>query len=309
MTSAILVGTFASSNAEGHAVMKTVIASAVSLAALATVALAAPASAQEVEVRNAVARVVVIVEDRTDVGVEIEPGTANLPVPKVIRRGDQVRIDGDLGRNAIRNCRGGSGNGRQPGQGASVEVRQYGRVDLNAAPLIVIRTPRDVELDVSGAVFGAIGRGARSVEFGNGGCGSWTVANVAGDLDLSLGGSGSIQAGQSRDLDISLGGSGSIAAGPTGELDASLGGSGSITVARTDGPVDIAVGGSGNVTVRGGRATDLDVAIGGSGDVDFRGTAGAVSAAIAGSGDIRVANATGPVSRATPGSGRVIVGP
>lgn len=288
--------------------MKIVIASAASLAALAAVTLAAPANAQDIEVRNAVARVVVIVEDRTDVGVEIEQGTADLPTPRVTRRGDQIRIDGELQRNAIRNCRSGDRAGRQPGEGASVELRRIGRVDLSQAPLIVLRTPRDVDLRVEGAVFGAIGRGARNVEFSNGGCGRWTVANVAGDLDLSLGGSGSIQAGQSGNLEAALGGSGSIAAGPTGGLEASLGGSGSIAVASTDGPVEIAIGGSGDVLVRGGRASRLNAAIGGSGDIEFAGTAEAVSAAIGGSGNIRVAKATGPVSRAIPGSGRVIIG-
>lgn len=289
--------------------MKTIIASAVSLAALTTVSLTAPASAQDIEVRNAVARVVVIIEDRADVGVEIEPGSANLPAPRVIRRGNQVRIDGELGRNAIRNCRAGNADARQPGEGASVELRRLGRVELSQAPLIVLRTPRDVQLEVDGAVFGAIGRGARNVEFSNGGCGRWTVANVESDLDLSLGGSGAIQAGGSGDLDVSLTGSGAVSAGPTGGLKASLGGSGSIVVTRTDGTVEIAIGGSGDVLVRGGTATSLDVAIGGSGDVDFAGTASDVSAAIGGSGDIRVARATGPVSRAVVGSGQVIVGP
>ena len=289
--------------------MKTVIASAISLAALATVALSAPASAQDIEVRNAVARVVVIVEDRTDIGVEIEPGSADLPAPRVTRRGNQVRIDGELGRNVIRSCRGGNPEGRQPGAGASVEVRRIGRVELSDAPLIVLRTPRDVELEVNGAVHGAIGRGARNVEFANAGCGRWTVANVAGDLDLAIAGSGSIQAGQSGNLKVAVVGSGSVATGPTGGLDASIGGSGSISVARTDGPVEIAIGGSGDVLVRGGRATSLDASIGGSGDIEFAGTADKVSAAIGGSGDIRVTTAIGPVSRAVAGSGRVIVGP
>lgn len=288
--------------------MKTLIATAVSLTALATATLAAPAAAQDIEVRNAVARVVVIVEDRTDVGVEIQTGSADLPAPRVTRRGSQVRIDGELERNAIRNCRSGDRASRQPGEGASVEVRRLGRMQLSEAPLIVLRTPNDVELGVSGAVFGMIGRGARNVDFANAGCGTWTVANVAADLELASAGSGSIQAGQSGSLDVSVAGSGSVTTGSTGRLEASIGGSGSITVARTDGPVEIASGGSGDVLVRGGRATKLDVSIGGSGDVEFAGTAGEVSAAIAGSGDIRVANATGPVSRAVVGSGRVIIG-
>ncbi len=310
MTSTIPVGTFASSNAEGHAVMKTVIASAVSLAAVATVALAAPASAQEVEVRNAVARVVVIVEDRSDVGVEIEPGTANLPAPKVIRRGNQVRIDGDLGRNAIRNCRGGSGDGRQPGQGASVELRRGGRIELSQAPLIVLRTPRDVDVSVdSGAVHGSVGRGATSISVGNGGCGNWTVANTTGSLELSLAGSGNFRAGSSRSLEANIAGSGNITAGATRDLEANIIGSGNIEIARVDGDLEANIMGSGNIDVRAGEVAEVEANIMGSGDINFRGRARNAEANVMGAGDIRLASVTGNLSRATPGSGRVIVGP
>lgn len=289
--------------------MKTVIASAVSLAALATAALAAPASAQEVELRNAVARVVVIVEDRTDVGVEIERGSANLPPPRVIRRGNQVRIDGDLGRNAIRNCRGAGGDRRQPGEGASVELRQFGRVQLSEAPLIVLRTPRDVEVSVeSGAVHGSVGRGATSIAVGNGGCGNWTVANTTGRLELSLAGSGDFRAGTSRSLEVNIAGSGNIAAGATRDLEANILGSGNIDVARVDGDLEANILGSGNIEVRGGDATNVEANIMGSGDIAFRGRARDADATVAGSGDIRLASVTGNLSRATPGSGRVIIG-
>lgn len=285
--------------------MKSVVVSAVSLAALAV--FAAPAAAQEVDVRHAVARVVVIVEDRADIGVEIERGRAGLPAPQVTRRGRNVRIDGDLGRDAIRRCSGGRPGG-QPGEGASVEVREIGRVDLMDAPLIVLRTPRDVEVSVGGAVFGAIGRGARDIEFANGGCGSWTVANASGQMSLSVGGSGSIHAGRSRELDVALGGSGSVMTAGTQDMKVSLGGSGSVTVARVDGPLEVANGGSGDVIVREGRSPSADIAIGGSGNVRIGGTVGDLSAAIAGSGDIQVEAATGNVSRAVVGSGRVMIG-
>ena len=73
--------------------MKPVVASAF-IAAVA--ALAAPAFAKpgpEVEIRHAVARVAVIVEDRTDVAVEVEQGTSGLPAIQVSRVGDEVRIE------------------------------------------------------------------------------------------------------------------------------------------------------------------------------------------------------------------------
>ena len=292
------------------------IAAALGSALAASAVLAAPAFAAEVTISNAVARVIVIPEDRTDVGVEITKGSADLPELRVERRGDQVRIDGGLGlarglgfnSSLISSCNNGRADARQPGEGATVQVRGKGRIRMEDAPMIVLRTPRDVDINGGGAVYGSIGRGARSVDLGSGGCGSWTVANVDGDVDLSLGGSGSIRAGTSRNLEASVGGSGSVVAGATGRLEANVGGSGNIEVARVDGDTQIAVGGSGGVRVRAGRAPSLEVSIGGSGDVRFEGTAGDVSAAIAGSGDIRVAEATGRVSRSVVGSGDLRIG-
>ena len=273
--------------------MKPVIVSA---AAIALVALAGPALASP------------------GPEVEIEQGTSSLPALRVSRDGDNVRIDGGLRRRGlfsgggfIRNCRSGPAGG-EPGAGASVEVRNVGRINLSDAPLIVIRTPRAVDVDASGAVFGSVGRGASSVELGNGGCGTWHVANTEGPVSLSVAGSGDIRTGTSASLDIAIGGSGSVRAGATRELDISIGGSGDVVVARADGPTDIAIGGSGDVDIRAGAVPDLSISIAGSGDVNFGGVAGDVSVSIAGSGDVVVARATGAVSRSVVGAGDIRIG-
>lgn len=284
-----------------------VIAASAAAALLGTMAVAAPASAQEARIRNAVARVVVIVEDRQDIGVEITPGSANLPAPTLTRRGNDIQIDGGL-RNRFNNCNSGSPNASQPGEGATVEVRGVGRIRVTDAPLIVLRTPRAVDVSADGAVYGSVGRGASSIELGNGGCGVWTVANTSGKLDLSLGGSGAIRAGTSGELDASVGGSGAIFAGATGASDLSVGGSGGVTLSSVSGPSKIAIGGSGNVSIRGGDAPRVQVAIGGSGNVNFAGTVRDLSVSIAGSGDVRVANVTGNVSKSIVGSGNVTIG-
>lgn len=278
-------------------------------AALSTVAAscAAPALAADVEIKDAVARVVVIVEDRSDIGVEITPGRGDLPVPQVQRRGGDVRIDGGL-RNAFRNCSSGPASARQPGEGATVEIRRIGRVRLEDAPLIVLRTPRSVDVGASGAVFGSVGRGAGEIDLGNGGCGDWVVANTTGKMSLALGGSGTIRAGTSSALEAAVGGSGSIMAGATRRLEASVGGSGSITVARVDGPGEAAIGGSGDITIRAGDMPRLEVAVGGSGNVRYGGRTADLEVAIAGSGDVSVAEASGPVSRSVVGSGTVSIG-
>ncbi|WP_292065634.1 GIN domain-containing protein [Brevundimonas sp. UBA7664] len=294
--------------------MKPVIASAIVIAAAA---MAAPAFAKEpdVEIRHAVARVAVVVEDRTDIAVEIEQGTSGLPAPRVTRDGANVRIDGGLGRrgfmnrgDGIRNCNTGSGNPATPGDGATVEVRNVGRVSISDAPLIVIRTPRAVNVNASGAVFGSVGRGATSIDLGNGGCGYWNVANADGPVSLSIGGSGDMRAGTSTALDISIGGSGSVTAGATGELEVAIGGSGDVVVARVDGRTDVSIGGSGDVDIRAGTAPDLSISIAGSGDVNFGGVAGDVDVSLVGGGDVTVARATGSVSRSIMGGGDVRIG-
>lgn len=294
--------------------MKFAIVTAVAAAALAGPALA---GSPEVKVRDAVARVVVIVEDRADVGVEIEQGNSGLPEVVVRRRGDQVRIEGGLGRgrvaglrlrgDRIGDCRSGPAGARQPGEGASVEVSRLGRINVADAPLIVIRTPRAVEVSVGGAVYGAVGRGATAIELGNSGCGDWTVANT-GDLSISMAGSGSVRAGTSTRLDVSVAGSGEVRAGATSNLDVSVAGSGDVWVAEVNGPVDVSIAGSGDVVVAGGQVGAVDVSIAGSGDVDIRATAASVDASIMGSGDVHVAAVTGTVDRSIMGSGSVTVG-
>ena len=291
--------------------MKTFVTAAASVALLAALGAAAPASAadREVRIRYAAARVVVIVENRSDIAVEIEPGTGGLPLPTVTRNGEEVRINGNLGRNAFRRCESGPADARQPGEGASVEVRRHGRVNLSAAPLIVVRTPPRVDISTEdSAVFGAIGRGATSIELGSGGCGDWTVANTTGSADLSIGGSGSIRAGTSGSLDASIGGSGNITAGATGKLEAAIGGSGTIVVASATGPVDAAIGGSGDIRVNGGRPTEVDAAVGGSGDITITGDAGPLDASIAGSGNITVTGTVASLDASLVGGGDVVVG-
>lgn len=295
--------------------MRNLVASAVVAVVAAAAGPALAKSGPEVEIRHAVARVAVVVEDRTDVAVEVEQGSSGLPAIRVSRENGKVIIDGGLRRRpgllnggmSMRNCNPGS-NSERPGEGATVEVRDHGRINVSEAPLIVIRTPRAVSVEASGAIFGSVGRGAASVELGNAGCGAWNIANTDGPVSLSIGGSGDMRAGTSTALDVSIGGSGSVSSGATGALEVSIGGSGDVVVARIDGPADVSIAGSGDVAVRAGAAPNLSVSIAGSGDVDFGGVAGDVDVSIAGGGDVNVARATGSVSRSILGGGNVRIG-
>ena len=295
--------------------MKLAIASAIAVAAMAAPAFAFAKPGPEVEIRHAVARVAVIVEDRADIAVEVEQGSSGLPAIQVSRVGNEVRIDGGLRRrgflnrsDGIRECRSGPDNAARPGDGASVEVRDHGRINISDAPLIVIRTPRNVDVSASGAVFGSVGRGATSVELGSSGCGYWNVANTEGPVSVSIGGSGDVRAGTSPSLDISISGSGSATAGVTRDLEISISGSGDVAVARIDGPLDVSIAGSGDVVVRDGTSPVVSISIAGSGDVEFGGVAGDVDVSLAGGGDVSIARATGSVSRSIAGGGDIRIG-
>jgi hypothetical protein len=291
-------------------------ASAAVLTLACGAAFALPAAAQSVQIEDAVARVVVIVEDRSDVAVSVERGSADLPALTVRREGDRTIVDGGLTerrfmmRNSrVRNCRSGPEGGTQPGQGASVEVRGVGRVRLEDAPLIVIRAPRAVKVAAGGGVYGTVGRGAGEVDLSIGGCGDWTVPNVAGDVRVSIGGSGSVLMGNSRELEVNIGGSGDVRGGTTGALDVNIGGSGDVAMAAVDGGAgDVNIAGSGDVSVRGGRLSRLDVNIAGSGDVNFDAVVGDLDVNIVGGGDVRVAEVTGRTNRRIMGSGDVTIG-
>lgn len=275
---------------------------------LAVLTLAPAAEAGEVEIKDAVARVVVIPEDRSDVGVEIIPGSSNLPALEMQRRGSDVRIRGGLRDRDIRDCSGESAGARQPGDGASVEMRGVGRVNLSEAPMIVLRTPRAVDVGVEGAVFGSVGRGAGSIELSNAGCGAWTVANTDGDVSISVAGSGPVRAGSARALELSLAGSGDVTAGAAQSAEISLAGAGDVMLASVADKIDVSIAGSGNVVIRGGRSGDLDVSIAGAGDIEHRGEVRDLDVSIVGAGDVRVARATGAVSRSIIGAGDVSVG-
>lgn len=277
--------------------------------ALGVLALAGAAEAGEVRIRDAVARVVVIPEaDRTRIDVEIVRGAADLPL-RVTRHGDDVRIEGDARR--VRQCRRGSlshpVNPTAIPEDVTVTVGSR-TVRVAESPLVTIRTPMDVDISAGGAVWGAIGR-AREVELGVGGCGDWSVANVEGDLSISVGGSGNVRAGTAHDLDVQIGGSGDVRTGAVRSAEIAIGGSGDVDIASVDGPVEVSIGGSGDVVIRGGRASELEVAIAGSGAVTLNGEARDVSASIIGSGDVNVAQVTGRLDRTVVGSGRVNVGP
>lgn len=272
------------------------------LTACATAALvlgAGAAQAAEVEIKDAVARVTVIPESRNDIKVEFISTHPNLPL-QVRTLGGKTIVDGDLARK-IRSCNAEGGR-------VNVSVAGIGPVSYADMPQIVIRTPRDADVEAGGAVFGTVGK-SQSLELSNAGCGDWTVANVAGRLKLSIAGSGDTRVGSAGQASLRVAGSGDVTTRAVqGPLDVDVAGSGDVWVASiSGGAMDIKVAGSGDVTVAGGSAEGFSATVAGSGDVRFDGSAQSLKARIAGSGDVRARTVRGDVSKAVVGSGDVIV--
>src|ERR1700753_2836329 len=163
---------------------------AIAIAAAAAVigaagAAGAAAAAPSVEIRDAVAGVTVVPEDRADVKVEMLTTNNALPI-EVRTSGSSTVISGNLSHR-ITDCRG---HGDRP----SAYVRGVGDIKFEDMPQIVIHTPKSVALESNGAVYGAGGR-AGSIDMENSGCSGWTLADVAGDATLRESGAGSVRMG------------------------------------------------------------------------------------------------------------------
>jgi hypothetical protein len=260
----------------------------------------AAAADPSVKIKDAVARVVVIPEARSDVKVEFLTTNRSLPL-EIRQHGSETVVDGRLKMGRINGCNSVMGR-------TVVHVRGVGDVKWDDIPQIVVRTPMDAEVSAGGAVFGSVGR-TDALELNNAGCGDWTVANVRGKLELSQAGSGDAKAGSAGSAEINIAGSGDVRTQEIGgDLEVNIAGSGGVTTASVAGKLDANIAGSGDVTVSGGHARSVEADIMGSGDVVFDGVAEKLDVHVAGSGDVRVAKVLGPVSKSVAGSGDVIIG-
>jgi hypothetical protein len=260
---------------------------------------AGAAGAQELEIENAAARVVVIPEARSDVQVSVTPGRVGLPQLQIQRTRAGVEIDGGL-RRRIEGCNTHNGL-------TTVRIDGVGRVPLADLPVVTARVPLNADVSASGAVWGSIGR-TNNLDLASAGCGEWRAANVAGQVEVSAAGSGGVYVGSSRSAQVSLAGSGDVRLGPVaGPLRASMAGSGDIRAVSVSGALEASIAGSGDVVVEQGRTGPLEANIVGSGDVRVPGAA-SLNASIMGSGDVRVGEVAGSVRRSVMGSGDVVIG-
>ena len=276
-------------------IMRLVIALLSAAAALVTVGAASAAS---VDIKDAVARVTVVPEDRADVKVEIVTRNPKLPL-EVRTFGGLTTIDGGL-RHRIHDCHHSGGR-------PEASVWGLGRVEGDAIPQVVIRTPRAVAVSANGAVFGSIGRSA-SVNLQDSGCSAWSIADVAGDAAVRSSGAGSVQLGATGHLNVHLSGAANIHATHVRQgMESQLSGAGNIEVQDVAGPVDARVSGIGHIRVAGGHITTLRASISGIGGVDFGGVADSLDAGVSGMGSVRVRQVTGQVTKSVSGAGHVTI--
>jgi hypothetical protein len=276
--------------------MRPAIAVAIMAAGLAAAGVAR--AAPSVEIRDAVARVVVIPEDRADIKVEMLTTNRDLPID-VHTSGSETIISGGLAHR-IYSC-------HSRGDHPSASVRGVGRVDYKDMPQVVIHAPKAVIVEAGGAVIGTIGR-AQSLDLADSGCNAWTVADVAGDAIVRESGAGALRMGAAGRLDIRISGAASIHATDVGALDATLSGVGSVTVNTLTGPMQARVSGVGHINVLDGKAGAVRASVSGLGGVEFGGQAESLDAQISGLGNVRVKAVSGQVSKSVSGGGHVTVG-
>jgi hypothetical protein len=270
----------------------------IALLAAATSLATGTAQAATVELREAVARVIVVPEDRADVRVEVIRPNAQLPLT-ISTEGDRTVVDGGLGHR-LRDCNG-------LGEHARIRVRDVGVVTYEEMPQVVVHTPRAVSVAASGAIVGSIGRSA-SLEMHNSGCSNWTIADVAGEAQIHESGAGQVRMGQSARLDVRLSGAANIHATRVRGLDAQLSGAGNIKVDQIAGPLEARVSGVGQVRVQDGQSSLVRASVSGIGQVEFGGQAKDLDASISGLGSVRINEVTGSVSKSVSGGGHVSIG-
>jgi hypothetical protein len=276
------------------------LAIALTLAAVGLAAGGAAVAGPSVELRDAVARVTVIPEDRADVKVEMLTTNAALPL-EVRTEGMTTVISGNLAHR-ISDC-------HSRGDRPTAWVRGVGEVSYDNMPQVVIRTPKAVVLETGGAIYGAVGRGATSLDLENSGCSGWTVADVAGDVTLRESGAGSAKMGAANRLALRLSGAGSVHATQVRQgLDATLSGAGSVNIDDLSGPVQAHVSGVGHIKATQGHATTMRASVSGVGGVEFGGDAQSLDASISGFGGIRVKSVSGQVTKSVSGGGHVSIG-
>jgi hypothetical protein len=245
------------------------------------------------QLKHLAANVVITPEERSDFVIEIANPAGRAPMPEVTVEGGRVTVDGRLSRRIQRCLDGGA------------ELRDYGSLTAEELPRITIRAPRDLRIARSGAGSLEIGP-SQSLNLDFSSCGSGTVGDVAGELQVDLAGSGRISAGAAQSLNADVAGSGELAVGAvTQGANVDIAGSGAVRIASLEGDLSADGAGSGNLSILGGSINQASVDLAGSGDVDIAAPVRRLNVSIVGSGNVDIAGEVGDIDADIAGSGDV----
>jgi hypothetical protein len=165
-------------------------------AAALAAAIAGEASAAELVLDQAVARVVVIPEARADIEVSLTPGRNDSPQVRVSRSGDRVTLSSGT---KVRMCNFDGDDDGDGQRGGWIMLGRNGpRIDMDDFASVTVRAPRDVRISGGGgAVLGSIGR-SQTLSIAQSGCASWTAADVAGGLSAEMSTGANLRAGATQ---------------------------------------------------------------------------------------------------------------
>jgi hypothetical protein len=268
-----------------------------------------PAGAASLLIRNAVVKVTVIPEDRTNIDVKILKANPKLPLTVEPGLNGDVIVDGSQRYGMWGFILGGrTTNCRREGDEPVVHVWGLGDVRGQDMPEIVVQVPMDARVSTGGATYGSVGR-SDSLDLHIAGCDDWTIANVAGRLAIDDAGVARVRAGTAGSLRLGIAGYSDVKTGEvSGGMQVHIAGSGDVENAAVSGPLAINIAGHGAIKILGGHAATMDVHIAGAGSIDDKGTADSLNAEIAGVGTINVAHVTGSISKSIAGVGTINVG-
>lgn len=271
--------------------------------ALAGAALPLAASAAELVIDGAMARIVVVPEARSDLQVEVAPGSNSMLAVQVRRAGDRVVLRSNL---VARSC-SSRGDGADAWREMTVRFTNGARARMAEAPVITVHAPRDLTISGQGPVSGVVGP-MRNLTVRYDKCGHWKAANVAGRLDVLATRGAAVSA-----QDVGYGvfradHGGAVAAESVADLDIDARNGGAVSVERAAGRARLNGEAGGAISVSGGRARDLQVTAVSGAAVSFGGRAGRVNASAQGGAVVSIAQADGPVTRSSGGGAILSIG-
>lgn len=263
-----------------------------------------PGEAQ-VELKNMVARVHIIPENRDDVDIKVRYGNARVPTLLVSRKGDTIILNGQINTDLPR---GGfkmtiKVQGDPNSKSFRFVVPNQGHMNMSDAPEVFIRVPNDARIKEDGIIYGDVAP-SQNLEIISCGQGVWKLDTVKDTLSIVSCGSTDFQAERAENILINGSGSGDFYITKAIRLKANMTGSGDMVIdsARS---VEIVNSGAGDNHIN--SANEAFLKLSGAGDVSLQRMIGPLRIESNGNGDVHVDTLLGPVVINMAGSGDVTI--